>query len=132
MITITPVPAATASATTQTLAIRIVQPVCRPYSLTSLVQPVGEVKFSVGPVKVIDGIAVATAYAQGTITYQPGNRCAAQTRVFNESFPLALTATGNNEISIVKGDDVVGAAANIKCCRAYGFSLTTTAIVSIS
>ncbi len=132
MITITPVPAASASATTQTLAIRISQPVCRPYSVTSLVQPIGNVKFSVGTVKVVDGIATATAYVQGTITYQPGNRCAAQTRVFNESFPIAFTATGTNTITLAPGDDVVGSPSNIRCCKAYGFAITTTVVATIA
>jgi hypothetical protein len=132
MITITTVPAAAASAVTQRLAVRIGVGLNKPYCVGS-VEPVGNVSFGVGRVRVVDGVAIATITARGTVVFQPSGSCkGGEVKPFAEHFTVAFVATGTNTITVAAGDDVVGDPYNVRCCKAYGYAMNTTITVSIA
>lgn len=132
MMTLTLIPLATA--TSQTFAVRITEGLCRPYCPQSSIQPVVSVDFSVENSKNLDGQIVATLVAKGTITYVPKGACGCKGVVvpFTEKATIAFTASGTNTISVVKGDAMIGEPANVRCCNAYGYAISTTIVTGIA
>lgn len=131
MITTRIIPVATA--TEQVFLVEIVERLCRKYCQNASVQPTGEVNFTVSPVRVIDGYAVATITAKVT-TLTPKCQCCgcATPQVFTETFDVAFTATATNVITLTQGATTLVEPAYRGCCAARGVKLTTTLNVTIA
>ena len=131
MITTRIIPVATA--TEQVFLVEIVERLCRKYCQNASVQPTGEVTFSVSPVRVVNGYAVATITANvSTLTPKCQHCGCAEPQVFTETFDVAFTATATNVITIEKGATTLVEPAYRGCCAARGVKLTTTLTVTIA
>lgn len=126
MITITTVPPSTA--TTQTLSLQIKEkmvPYCNPNTLG------GTVSYKVGPVRLVDGNALANVTATVTINYQSCGCRYARTAVFQESFLIAFEVTGNNNIEVADSEIVIY-GSDYKCCKPHSATIETTIVATIS
>lgn len=130
MITTRIIPPATA--TEQQLLVEITENVCKPYCINSENLPTGNVSFSVGAVRVVNGIAIATIVAKVTIAAPVKNCGCAQTMVHTEAFDVAFTATATNAIALAEGVTANVTPAFTRCCKARGVRLTTTLTVTIA
>lgn len=124
MVEITNVPSATASATSQSLALQFKESICpfiKDDSITSTIN------YVVGDVKVVGSIATATVTAQITSQFVPVCHKLAKTVINTETFPIAFTATTANTITIV-AQPVVSEIVPNGCKRKN--VLVTTAITA--
>ena len=131
MITTRIIPVSTA--TEQVFLVEIVERLCRKYCQNASIQPTGEVSFTVSPVRVVNGYAVATITASIS-TLTPKCQCCgcATPQVFTETFDVAFTATATNVITLEKGATTLVEPAFKGCCAARGVKLTTTLTVTIA
>lgn len=133
MITTRVIPSATASATTQTLLVEVVEKLCRKYCTNTGTQPTGTVTFTASPAKVVDGVAIFTVTANVTTFTPTCQECGcSRPQLFTETFDLAFTATTANTLEIVQGDNTIVEPAYRGCCCAKGIRLTTTLVATIS
>lgn len=126
MITITTIPPSTA--TSQTLALQfkeMLTPFCNPNTLG------GSVSYKVGPVRLVDGNAMANVTATVTINYQPNGSRYARTIVYQENFLIAFAATGNNAIELADSEVVIY-GSDYKCCKPHSATIETTIVATIS
>lgn len=114
------------------MLVEITENVCRPYCPTGNM-PAAAVEFSVGPVQVINGTAIAPVVAKVTIISPNERGCGcATTQVLTESFNIAFEATGTNTITLAAGASTIVMPAYVKCCKARGVKLTTTLTATIA
>lgn len=128
MLTITNIPQAVASATSQSFALKFnekLYPFCNPNTLSA------SVSYKVGPSVVVDGNALANVTANVTIYYQSCGCRYAKTAVFQESFLLAFVSTGANNIEVT-GSEIVINASDYKCCKPHSATIDTTIAATIS
>lgn len=131
MITANVIPAATASATTQTLVVEATEGMCRPYcSLGS--SPSATMSFAVGAVKTIGTYIIVQILVTTTIVASNAKCGRASTQIFNESFDVGFTATAANSIALTPGSEVKVAPAETRCCIANAVKASTTLTITIS
>lgn len=139
MITILPIPSATASATTQRLLVQVNEVLCQAYSTSSSIQPQFSITFTPGTATIRNVAGTTTTYdaivpivAKINITYVPKGKCKAITKLFTEIFNVGFTglATSPTSFTITTGIQTSG-ASNIKSCnRAYGYNINTAITIT--
>ena len=119
------------SATAQQYAVEITENLCQPFCLTSAVQPQGSVTFSVGQIKVVDGIAYAEILANGSVTYIPKcGGCNSKVKQFSESFWVGFVGAGVPSVALTLTTPLQ-LADNVKCCnKAYGWSMVQSLTIT--
>lgn len=128
MITVTTVPSGTASATTATYAVQIKEPFCgRCCASTTDVN----VNYSIESQSVTNGTVVATIKAVITNTNKSCDCCCAHSYMHVEHFPIALTATDTNSITLTASTPVV-TLTDYRCCVPKAFVSTQTLVATIS
>lgn len=119
------------SATAQQYAVEITENLCQPFCLTSAVQPQGEVTFSVGQIKVSEGIAYVELLANGSVVYQPKcGGCNSKVKQFSESFWVGFVGTAIPTVAIT-ATTPIQQADNVKCCnKAYGWTMVQSVTIT--
>lgn len=142
MITITPIPSASASASSEQLLIQLNEGLCQAYSTSATVQPQSSISFIVGDAKIetVKGTSSNTYNAMvpidviGQITYLPKGKCKAITKLFAETFTVGFTGltTAPTTFTITTGMQTTG-PYNVKSCnRAYGYNINTAITITAS
>lgn len=142
MVVITPIPSATASATSQQLLVQLTEGLCQAYSTSSVIQPNHTISFTIGKptVKTVVGATANTYNAivpitiSGSITYLPKRGCRALTKLFAEQITVGFTGltTSPTAFSVTTNMETTG-SANIKSNnRAYGYNINTAITVTAS
>lgn len=135
MITVTTIPVATASASTNRLLVELREALCQAMSINSLIQPQVSLTFTPGTAttRTVPGTSASTYDAilpivvSGTIVYQPKGMCRAVTKMFSETFSVAFVglATSPTTFTITQGLQTMY-PNKIKCCnRAYEYDINT-------
>lgn len=135
MITITPIPMATASASSISLLVQLKENLCQAYNINSSIQPQSSITFTAGKATTEPFPAGGTNVyntmlpitVTGTITYVPKGTCRAVTKLFTETFTVAFSGltTSPTTFNIAVGQQTKE-PANVKCCgRAYGYTINT-------
>ncbi len=134
MITIIPIPKATASATTQQLAVEITLNLCKCTCVNAGEMFSGNIQYSAGIPTVINGVAIIPITATGTIvmTGDNCNCCASRTRSFRETFDIAFTATATNTVTLTPGGAINVSYVGVKCCHTNKAKLISTLTASIA
>ena len=119
------------SATAQQYAVEITENLCQPFCLTSAVQPQGNVTFSVGQIKVSEGIAYVELLANGSVVYQPKcGGCNSKVKQFSESFWVGFAGTAIPTVAITATTSIQQ-ADNVKCCnKAYGWTMVQSVTIT--
>lgn len=103
------------SATAQQYALEITEKLCAPFCLSSDVLPQGTITFSIGQVKVTDGIAYIELLANGSIVYHPKcGGCNSKVKQFSESAWVAFTGTSIPSVALTTTTPIQ-LASNVKC-----------------
>lgn len=103
------------AATAQQYAVEITEKLCAPFCLSSAIQPQGSVTFSVGQVKVSDGIAWVEILANGSVTYQPKcGGCNSKVKQFSESAWVGFAGTSVPSVALTVTDPIQ-LADGVKC-----------------
>ncbi len=132
MITTTVIPTGTASATSQTLVVEVLENVCKPYC-TLGTTPEVTMNFAAGTPKVIGTYVIVPIRATTTVfSTQNGNCGCANTQVITESFDVGFAATAANTITLTSGDSVLVEPTRLACCKASGIKASTTLTISIA
>lgn len=128
MIRINPI---SITATTQQYAVELAENLCQLFCLTDSVQPQGSVTFSVGQIKVVDGIAYAEILANGSVTYIPKcGGCNSKVKQFSESFWVGFVGAGVPSVALTPTTPLQ-LADNVKCCnKAYGWSMVQSLTIT--
>ena len=128
MIRINPI---SITATTQQYAVELAANLCQLFCLTDSVQPQGSVTFSVGQIKVVDGIAYAEILANGSGTYIPKcGGCNSKVKQFSESFWVGFVGAGVPSVALTPTTPLQ-LADNVKCCnKAYGWSMVQSLTIT--
>ena len=140
MITIVPIPSATASATTEQLLVQLTEGLCQAYSTSATIQPQSSVSFIVGtptiePVTVGDDTtysAMLPIDVIGQITYIPRGKQRAITKLFAETFTVGFTglAAAPTAFNLTTGMQTKGPANVKNCNRAYGYNINTALTIT--
>lgn len=119
------------TATAQQYAAEITENLCAPYCLTTAVQPQGTVTYSVGQVRVSEGIAYVEVLANGSIVYHPKcGGCNSKVKQFSESMWVAFEGTGVPTIAIT-ATTPIQLADNVKCNNtAYGWTMVSSVTIT--
>lgn len=119
------------SATAQQYAVELTENLCQPFCLTSAVQPQGNVTFSVGQIKVSEGIAYVELLANGSVVYQPKcGGCNSKVKQFSESFWVGFVGTAIPTVAIT-ATTPIQQADNVKCCnKAYGWTMVQSVTIT--
>ena len=119
------------AATEQQYAVELTENLCQPFCLTQAVQPEGSVTFSVGQVKVSNGIAYVEVLANGSVVYQPKCAgCNSKVKQFSESAWVAFAGTGTPTIALT-ATTPIQLADNVKCCgKAYGWTMVQSVTIT--
>ena len=127
MIQLTPISIA---ATTQQYSVRIVERLCSAFCLTDDTQPQASVTYSVGNIKVVDGVAFVTVEANGSILYKPKGSCRTVPKIFNESLVVAFVGATTPTIALTQTGQIQ-AADDVKCCNsANAWSITSSLAIT--
>lgn len=135
MVTVTSIPAASASASTNLLLVQLREALCQAMSLNSTIQPQVSVTFTPGvaTTRTVAGTSSSTYDAivpitvSGSIVYQPKGTCRAVTKLFNETFSVAFVglSTSPTTFTITQGLQTKY-PGNVKCRnRAYEYDINT-------
>lgn len=119
------------TATSQQYAVELTENLCQPFCLTSAVQPQGNVTFSVGQIKVSEGIAYVELLANGSVVYQPKcGGCNSKVKQFSESFWVGFVGTAIPTVAIT-ATTPIQQADNVKCCnKAYGWTMVQSVTIT--
>jgi hypothetical protein len=119
------------TATTQQYAVELTENLCQPFCLTDSVQPQGNVTFSVGQIKVVDGIAYVEILANGTVTYMPKcGGCNSKVKQFSESFWVGFVGTTVPSVALTP-TGLLQLADNVTCCnKAYGWTMVQSLTIA--
>lgn len=133
MVTIIPIPTATASAATQDVVVELTESLCKKLCVNSASSLSGDVSFSAGTPTVLNGIAVVPITATGTVVVGSGNcSCGYKTRHFNETFDIAFTATTVNTVTLTVGANTKVTFTDVSCCHTSKVKLTATLNATIA
>lgn len=135
MVTVTTIPAASASATRNLLLVQLREALCQAMSLNSMIKPQVNVTFTAGTAttRTVPGTSASTYDAivpiivSGSIVYQPKGSCRAVTKLFNEIFSVAFVglSTAPTTFTIETGLQEMY-PSNVKGCnRAYEYDINT-------
>lgn len=135
MVTVTSIPAASASASRNLLLVQLKEALCQAMSTNSLIKPQVSLTFTTGTAttRTVPGTSASTYDAivpiivSGSIVYQPKGSCRAVTKLFNETFSVAFVglSTAPTTFTIEQGLQNMY-PDNIKCCgRAYAYDINT-------
>lgn len=135
MITVTPIPAASASATTNQLLVQLTEQLCQPFNIASSIQPQSSVTFTAGTATTETvTVGSTTTYRSilpitvtGSIVYIPKGTCRAVTKLFTEKMTVAFVglSTAPTTFTITQLMQTKE-PANVKCCnRAYAYNINT-------
>lgn len=124
------IPAAAASATTQTLVVEATEKVCKPFCVLGST-PSASMAFRVGVLRQIGTYVIVPIIVTTTIMAAQGSSCA-HTQVFNETFEVGFTATANNSISLAPGTEVNVTPASLACCKAKAVQVSTSLTITIA
>lgn len=117
------------TATSQEYAVEVSEKLCQSYCLTSSVQPQGTMTFSVGQVKVSNGIAYVELMCNGSIIYRCGG-CTSRVKQFSESVWLGFAGTAVPTIA-VSAATPIQMADEVKCNnRASGWTMVSGVTVT--
>lgn len=119
------------TATSQQYAVEITENLCQPFCLSDAIQPQGSVTYSVGQIKVSDGIAYVELLANGSIVYVPKcGGCNSKVKQFSESFWVAFVGEGTPSVALTTTTPIQ-LADNIKCCnKAYGWTMVNSVTIT--
>lgn len=140
MITVTSIPVASASASSNSLLVQLKEALCQAMSLNTAILPQVNVTFTPGTAttRTVAGTSASTYDAivpitvSGSITYQSKGRCCAVTKLFSETFSVAFVglSTAPTRFTITQGLQTVY-PNNIKCCnRAYEYDINTAVTIT--
>lgn len=132
MITTTVIPVATASATSQTLVVEVLERACKSYCSLGTT-PEATINFVAGTPKIVGAYVIVPIKTTTTIFTTQNDACGrASTQVITESFDVGFTATTANTITLEPGGSVIVEPANIVCCKARGVKASTTLTITIA
>lgn len=135
MVTVTSIPAATASASRNLLLVQLREALCQAMSLNSTIQPQVNLTFTTGTptTRAVPGTTASTYDAivpvivSGSIVYQPKGTCRTVTKLFNETFSVAFVGLTTAPTTFTVDTGLQNRyPSNIKCCgRAYEYDINT-------
>lgn len=119
------------SATTQNLLVEVTERLCRPYCVSSMIQPSVTANYSAGATKTVGTSTVIPITAVITVVTPSANCGCATTQVFTETFNIAFVSTTTNTVTLTQGQTLVE-PTYARCCKAKGVKASTVVTVTIS
>lgn len=131
MITVTTIPVSTA--TTQNVALQIVEPLCLPVPADATIGPMSQLTFKAGAVKVVGDNAIVPITVSGIVAFQSKACCKAVPKMFSETFSVGFDATATNTITLTPSDGVVTELSGIQGCnKAHSYTVFTSLAITIA
>lgn len=140
MVTIVPIPSATASASSEQLLVQVTEGLCQAYSTSATIQPQSSLSFVVGTPStesVTSGTtttynAIVPIDIIGQITYQAKNSTRVINKLFAETFTVGFTGltAAPTTFTVTTGMQTTS-PYNVKSCnRAYGYTINTAITIT--
>ena len=132
MISVTTIPAATASATSQSVAVAVTETLSGGVCSNDKVLPQSSMNFATGTIKTIGDVTFVPITVTGSIVYQPHGTNRTRTKMYSETFTVSFTATTDNDVTITPSTDVGGFLSGFNCCRAHQYTILSSLAISIA
>lgn len=106
---------------------------CRPFCIDSTIQPQVTLTYSLGTNRLVDSTVFVPVTAVITVVTPNSCGCDSSIKLYTETFDVAFQ--GRNSLpatTTIKSMGRVMGGSNIKCGRAYSYTINDSLIVSIS